>query len=1151
MSNSSNSQTIKIMQKSVRNKPINWQKLMRIGLLQWIIAALLASVSYAKESSAQSVLSKDMTLQLNGVTLKEALGQIQEKAEVKFVYSSRVSLQSKIRVNFENQKLSKVLDQLLLPRGISYKLINGQIVLASLQSKTMTSIAELESRLYSQVLPEDISIRGKVTGADNKEGLPGVSVVVKGTQRGTSTDVNGDFEITVPNVESVLVFSFVGYASQEVVVGTQSSVNVSLAVDTKSLEEVVVIGYGTAKKGDLSAAVSTVPDMAQIKNRPVLDVGGMMQGKVAGVTAVNNGGHPNQTPKVTIRGVGSRGDESVLYVVDGVPNAPYNPADIESITVLKDAASAAIYGAFSGSAGVILITTRQAAQGKPSVEYSGFTGLQSAWKLPQSLSAADEARVSNLAYTNAGLSPLDGWDATKNPYAQVTRTNWIDEIFRTSRIERHNVSVNAGTDKFSTLLQARYEKNNGTLINTYAQNLSLRFNASYKFNDKVKLRQELFYNNSDSRGTETESGYSGTILSAIYMPRSATAYYEDGSFGGVGPRDSQYLGIHGDAINPVGTLQRYRPFNKGNDILSVTELGLTDIVIPGLNFISRFSYRQNTSMYKNFEPKRTEPGKPNNQNTLTYETNRGFHWIWENTANYNRVFGKHNIGAMASMTAQENGNRYFKTAARGFENEADWSQFFVNATIFDQNRPEDSQWEDRNASYVGRLSYSWADRYFVTGSYRYDIAGRLAAGNRGKGFPGLTAAWKISSEPFFDIKAVDLFKIRASWGRIGNIGSIGRYYGYPKLTANRTYQIGDGAPISSAYYVNTRFNPNLSWETSQQTDIGFDISVLKERLTLTGDYFNKLTYDLIKQQDTEWTNTFGYGAPYINQGKIRNTGFELSASWRDKIGELGYEIGGNFATLKNRVDYIDENPNSVWIHTDAWRGILVPFRSTVGQPLYSYWLVKNDGIFQTNEEAQAYVSANGTRIQPNAVAGDLKFVDENGDGKIDDLDRVYMGNAFPKITYGFTANANWKNFDMSVFFQGVGGVKLFNAFKQSTLNGAEQGYNRWDKILDAWSPTNTGSDIPRIAANDPNRNFQTNSDWYLENGNYLRLKNLMIGYTFPNLPANMNLRVYLSGDNLLTFTKYSGMDPEVGKVGLDGGQYPVSRVYSVGLRLKF
>ena len=1131
---------------------------MRIGILQCVLAALLGSIAYAHESSAQSILSRDMTLSFTNVSLKEALGQIQEKTEIKFVYSTRISLKEKINLHVEKQKLSKVLDILLEPRGISYRVYNEQIVLAPSKKMSEIFLPEIQERIRMAANPADIVVKGKVTSADNKEVLPGVSIVVKGTQQGTTTNGDGEYEIRVPNAQSTLIFSFVGYLAKEEIVGSQSVINISLGADTKSLQEVVVIGYGTVKKSDLSAAVATVPDMDKIKNRPVLDVGNMIQGKVPGVTSVGNGGHPDQTPSITIRGTGSRGSESVLYVVDGVPNAPYNPSDIESITVLKDAASAAIYGAFSGSAGVILITTRQAAAGKPSIEYSGFVGAKQAWKLPHALTADKEAYVSNLAYTNAGMTPLDGWDATKNPYAQVTRTNWVNEIFRTGIVQRHNVTINAGTDKFSTLFQGRYEKNEGTLLNTYSQNMSLRFNSSYKFTDKLKFRQELFWNNSDNRGTETASGYSGTILSAIYMPSSATPYYDDGSFGGVGPRDSQYLGIHGDVINPVGTLLRNRPSNKGNDLQSVSEFSYSNI-IPGLSFLTRFSYRQQSSLYKSFSPKRTEPGKPNNQNSLYYSTNRGYNWIWENTANYSRVFGKHNVGAMVSTTAQENAAKGFSAAARDFQDEENWAQFFINAATFTSDRPTDYDWKDRNLSYVGRLSYSWADRYFVTGSYRYDIAGRLADGYRGKGFPAATAAWKISSEPFFNIPAVDLFKIRASWGRIGNIGSVGRYYGYSVLTSNNTYQIGQGSPYSTALYMNNLQNPKLTWETSQQTDIGLDMSFLKEKLTVSVDYFDKKTYNLIKQQDTGWTNTNGFGAPYINQGEISNKGWEVVATWRDRAGDLGYEFSGNIATLKNRVTYIDEDPNSVWVHSDAWRGTITPYRSTVGQPYYSYWLIKTAGIFQSDEEANAY-ALNGNKIQPNAKAGDLKFVDKNNDGKIDDSDREYMGNAFPKITYGFTTNLNWKSFDMSLFVQGVGGVKLFHAFKESTLNASEQGYNRWDKILDAWSPTNTGSDIPRISASDANKNFQTPSDFYLENGNYVRLKSLVIGYTLPKFAKGANLRIYVSGDNLLTFTKYSGMDPEVGSSlvngsytapGMDGGQFPISRVYSAGLKLKF
>jgi len=1002
---------------------------------------------------------------------------------------------------------------------------------------------------------------GKATGIvknENGEVLVGVNVTLQnaasGFNRNAVTNEKGIFNFSdVPSSNGYsFIFSYLGYETDtltgyDLKDNGRISVSLSMKPGSAMLEKVVVIGYGSMKKKDLSAAVSTVPDMAQIKERPVTDALSMIQGKVPGVTVVSNGGHPDQTPTLFIRGTGSRNGDAPLFVVDGVPNAPYNPADIESVTILKDAASASIYGAFSGAAGVVLITTRQAGKGRPSVEYTAFAGAKSAWRLPESLTAEDEAKVSNLAFTNAGMSPLDGWDATKNPYAQVTRTNWVNEIFRTGVVQRHNITLNAGTDKFSTLFQGRYEENQGTLLNTYAKNISLRFNAAYQFNPNIKFRQEIFLNNSDSRGTETQSGYTGTILSAIYMPRSATVYYDDGTFGGVGPRTSDYLGIHGDVVNPVATLLRNQPYNKGLDVQSVSELKISNIV-KGLSFLTRFSYRQGQSTYKNFEPRRTEPGKPNDQNTLSYSTSKTYNWIWENTLNYNLNIDRHSIGAMVSTTAQENSSKGFAASAKTFDNEATWAQFFVNASNFTDIKPSDWELKDRNVSYVGRVTYSWADRYFLTGSYRYDNAGRLPLGHRTIGVPGVTAAWKISSEPFFHVKDVDLLKIRASWGRIGNLASVGLGYGYPLLDPDNTYQVGNGAPQTTAVYVGSFTNPLLTWETAEQKDLGLDLNLMHDKLTVTVDYFDKLTYDLITK-NALWPNTNGLGAPYINKGKIKNTGFEFAATWHDRAGQLGYEISGNFATLKNRVAYIDENPDSYWPDGSTWRGTLSPYRSTVGQPYLSYWLIKTDGIFQSDEQVASYVGKDGTKIQPNATAGDLKFVDQNGDGKIDDKDRVYMGNSFPKFTYGFTTNLTWKHFDLSMFWQGVAGVKLFHVFKESTLNASEQGYNRWDKILDAWSPTNTGSNIPRISASDANRNFQTPSDWYLESGNYLRLKSLVIGYTFPRFIKNSGLRVYVSGDNLVTITKYSGMDPEVGGMGFDGGQFPISRVYAVGVKL--
>jgi len=1116
-----------------RGRELLFKKMSRI--MKLFLAILVITITQAT-ASVYSQTAR-LNLKMENATIAEVFDAVEKQSEFFFFYNKgQINDQKKVSVDLENSKIDDVLATVFGKDAVSYEIIGKNIIVKS---------SDLTESAAGQQNGQKLT--GKVTDQTGAA-LPGVTVVVKGTTIGITTDAEGKYSLNVPSDAKTVVFSFIGMQTQEVVPQGKSTLNITLRQETIGLEEVVAIGYGTTKKQDLSAAVAVVQNIDKLKETPQLSVASMIQGHVPGVTIVNQGGQPGAAPAVTIRGTGSK-TESVLYVVNGVPDAPFNPEDVESITILKDAASAAIYGAHAGSAGVILITTRQAKEGKPSIEYNGFYGVRSAWKTPQSLTASDEAKVSNLAYTNAGQTPLSGWDITKNPNDQVTRTNWIGTIFRTAAVQRHAVTVNGGTDKFTTMFQAKYEKEDGTLVNTYSQNITLRFNSSYQINKYLKFKEDLFWINNDNRGTDTQSGYTGTILSAIYMPRAATPYYANGKFGGVGPVDSPYLGIHGDVVNPLASLLRNQSFVRNSNLLSTSELHLTDIV-KGLEITSRFSYKGFNSFYKNFNYLRPEPGKPNNQNSLDYNTGRDYHWIWENTINYSRVFDKHNLGLMASTTSKEDASRSFGLTARDFTREDAWAQYLVNAQTFSKDRPWDGEYKDRNLSYVGRASYSYADRYFATASYRRDIAGRLAVGNRAKDYPGLTGAWKVTSEPWFNVSLINLLKVRASWGKIGNLGSIGMYYGYPSLTGDYTYQVGNGAPYSSAAYISSAYNANLSWETTQQTDFGIDLLLLKKKLSITADYFMKKTSDLIKQQDTKWTATYGVSAPLINEGEISNKGFEFAANWSDKAGEFNYNVGLNFATLKNEVTYIDSNPTSYWAHGDSWRGILAPFRSTVGQPYYSYWLNQTAGIFKSAAEVAAYTK-DGVLIQPNAKAGDLKFVDKNGDGKISDADRVYMGNAFPKFTYGFNLNANWKNWDISMFFQGVSGVKLFNAFKESTLNASEQGYNRWDKILDAWSPTNTGSSIPQISASDANKNFGTPSDWYLENGDYLRLKNLLIGYTFKKTPWNGSLRLYFSGENLLTFTKYSGMDPEVGGYGLDAGQYPVSRVFSFGAKLNF
>ncbi|MEG2613575.1 MAG: SusC/RagA family TonB-linked outer membrane protein, partial [Alistipes sp.] len=843
-----------------------------------------------------------------------------------------------------------------------------------------------------------------------------------------------------------------------------------------------------------------------------------------------------------------------------------NINDVESIVVLKDAASAAIYGAQSGAAGVVLVTTKRAKSGAPSVSYEGNFGVRTAANLPQSLDVEQERMVRTQSLAASGQKISDLWDPTKNPEMAQTRTDWIDEVFRTALYQRHQVSVSGGTDKFASRVSFNYNNDEGTLVNTFNKTASIRFDGKYDISRHISISEDAMWSSNNQRGqvtgANTDEGYTGILWTALSMPRSARPYYDDGSFGGTAEMGSNTAGLHGDLVNPLRLLKANTITNKLENFSTTTALNIHG-VIPGLKFNSRFTYRTAKFFYKNFAPKTPEPGKPNGKNTLDYETYDSNYWETENTLTYDNTFGRHTVGALISTTASEQRQRGFSVRGKYFDSETEADQYLTYAGEFDN--PNDSYVNpDNNVAIVARLSYSFDNRYFVTGSWRRDYAGRLPKGNKSGDFPAVTGAWKISSEPFFkENNTVNLLKLRASWGRVGNLGSVGYGYSYPTLSRDGN---GDGTQVggstnSNLLYLGTALNPNLSWETSEQTDIGLDLDMFRSRLSISADFFMKRTFDLIQAQTTNWPNYIGINAMLVNQGEIRNRGFEFSATWKEQVNKnWSYYVGGNFTTLKNWVSDIgvknEEGMPGVWAHGDNFRDGLEPFQTAEGQPLYTYYLIKTDGLFQSDAEAAAYVDEKGNRIQPNAKAGDLKFVDYDSNGKIDSNDRQYMGSYMPKFTYSISAGFTWKDLSFSMLWQGAAKTKAFNATKYTLLNESVGVFNRSTDILKAWPASN---DVPRLTANDENNNFENASDFYLEDASYLRLKNVTVSYDlsrFVRKNAKLAARgsalsVYFSAENLLTITNYTGFDPEVGGIGLDAGRYPVSRVYSFGIKLTY
>ncbi|MBC9794783.1 SusC/RagA family TonB-linked outer membrane protein [Sinomicrobium weinanense] len=999
------------------------------------------------------------------------------------------------------------------------------------------------------------TIQGTVISEADGIPVPGASIIPNDDQsQGTSTDFDGNFTLTVAKASGVISVSYMGFATQRVPYSGDQELTIKLKEEVNALDEVVLIGYGASEKKDLTTAVASVEGLESLSSRPVSNFSEFLQGNLPGVTVTQDGGDPTSSAGIVIRGLGTLSSQTPLTVVDGVPyyGPPINPNDIESVSILKDAASAAIYGA-QAAAGVIVIQTKKGKQGKMQVSIDTYAGFQSANNLPTPLNAAQNNEVYNTAADNAGAQRQSAHDPETNPWGTVTRTNWMDEIFRNAALYNLNATISGAGEKSNYMTSFGYNKTDGILVGTSKDRYSFRVKSDYQLSDKITIGENVYYSRTEALGTNTTSGYSGAVINAIYMPAAASVRNEDGTFQGVVPNElSDFAGAYGDVYNPVALLLRPTTSNPV-DYMNANvyfDYKITD----GLTFRSSYAYATTRTKYKRFEPIIRELGRANSENYLYQSYSDENRWVWDNQISYKKSFGLHHIDLTAIYSAQKTNYEYMMQEGRGFSSEEKYNQFLENATTV---RPTVTDvYKDALTSGIVRAMYNYDNTYYLTASIRRDETSRLGRGNQDDYFPSVSGAWRISSMPFFKVKVVNDLKLRASWGEIGNISSVG-YYSFDVPLSNSLAVMGEeGNYDSRGFYVKQQSNPDLRWETGESFDLGLDASLFENRLSLTVDYFSKTTKGMILPglEDAHQ----GVEAADVNGGEVRNTGWELGLTYTDSAGDLGYTVRGNISAIDNEVlnlDGYNEAGIDYVLHDFNVRSVLRPLRSAVGEELYSYFLVPHEGIFQSREEIEAYTHE-GQPIQPNAQPGDLKFRDTNNDGKIDNNDRKFMGSYLPDFTYNFGFTLNYKNFDLNALFQGVAGAKAFNAYKYSTYNASLQGYNLDNRVLGAWSPENPGSDIPRLSTADDNSNFGTMSSWYLENASYLRLKNIALGYTLPGsfmdkVLEGSSLRIYLSADNLFTITDYSGMDPEVGNNGVDVGRYPLSSKYVAGLSFTF
>lgn len=1110
--------------------------------LKMKLTAIFVFATFFSMLASNKGYTQTITLEEENTAIIEVINKIEVSTKYRFVYNTKfVDLQRKVSIKLKDAGIEQVLATLFDDTITSYQIVRETQVILKHKKVDKSSHNTANNKQSTTLQNQQVIINGTVID-ETGQPLPGANIQVKGTNLGTTTDFDGNFSLEIPSSESIIVVSYIGYTTQEVSYDGQKSLSISLAPSAASLDEVVVIGYGSVAKKELTGSVAQAEN---IENRAVTKVEEALQGNVPGVTTVSNGGDPTSTPTIKIRGVGTTSPEAPLWVVDGAPyfGGPLNPFDIKSITVLKDAASASIYGV-RAAGGVILVETKQGKAGKIAVSFGIFSGVQNVWDKPTPLNAQQYTDAYNLAYANSGIPVLDYFDSTKNPDRLINKTNWVDEIFRTGIIQNYDIGLRGGSENFKFSSSIGYNTKEGILLNTYADRLSFRFNSTAKLNDQIKVGQNFSYTYTNGQsvftGTQAENGetnYNGIIAAAIKAPPYVSVYNADGSYSDIAD------GQNGDILHPVGTLNRIDIDNPEKSLFG--NLFLEYKPVTNLTFKTNFAITRTNTEYEEFQPRVSEQSKvQSNINRLITQGSERLNWSWENTLDYKPELNDDNsLQLLAGYSLQEEEGEVHYLRARGFENE---DRNRVVIPVANQIEFTDYRYFTQTlVSFFSRAMYDYKKKYFISASIRRDGSSKLTDDLAWENFPSVAVGWQLSEEDFFNSTFVNNLKFRASWGKVGNLESTGSFPTDVTLTRSNVNLGGSG--YSTAVSLDSQSNKTLTWETSETTNFGVDVSSTDNKITLTADYFTRTTRDLLLKVPLDSKRgILPEDAPFQNAGEVQNKGLEIALGVNKNEGDFTYNLTGNVSFIQNEMTSIKgsstelrESETQVATHFPLW--------NSVGQPLFSFRMLETDGLLRTDAQVSE-ARANG---QPNAQLGDIKFVDQNGDMVINNDDRTYKGSSFPTTTFGFNGNFTYKNFDFSIFVQGASGAYAYNGYKFTTTYPAHTsiaGANLSDFALDTWSPSNPNASNPRLSIDDPNQNIRM-SDFWLESTDYVRIKNLSVGYSLKANSVYDALRIYATAQNLYTWTNYSGLDPEVGNRGVDGGQYPVSRVFTLGFNV--
>ncbi|WP_343523354.1 TonB-dependent receptor [Pedobacter sp.] len=1019
------------------------------------------------------------------------------------------------------------------------------------------------------LLAQDIPVTGKVT-EQNGSPLPGATVKLDGTTRAASTDANGVFTIQAP-VGAKLTVYLIGMATQTVTVPAGGRINVTLSADSKDLTEVVVVGYGTQKKSVVTGSISSVK-AKDLESMPINRVEQALQGRTSGLTIASGNGQPGTSSTVRVRGYtsfASGGNNDPLWVVDGVivdnGGIGYlNQADIESIEVLKDAASQAIYGARAAN-GVIIITTKKGKAGLISVNYNGFYGTSAPAKKLDLLNATQYATIRNESALNSGLP-----QPYANPAALGAGTDWQDQVFNDdARRQTHEFSVSGGNDKFTIYSSMGYIKQEGIVASPISKwnRANVRLNSTYKPAKWITFGENLGYSHSvNSSLGNTNSEFGGPLSSAINLDPitpvietdpaliakspytiANTLRNPDGFPYGISPIVGQEM------TNPIAYMQtRLGNYSWDHNIVGNAFAEIEPIA----NLKFRSSLGTKVAFYggDSYTPLfYLNSSSKNDKKSFYREINTVLNYNWENTLSYSRNFGKHHAFIILGQGYyMDNNTRSLNTTYQNiiansfYEANLNYDPGTANKLV----GGGDGTLHVVNSLFT-RVTYDYDEKYLFTGIIRRDGSSRFGTNNRFGYFPSFSLGWVPSKEAFWkENNVVSFLKIRGGYGVTGN-DALGDFRYVSLVSSGRNYTFGTTDQSMIGWSPAALSNPDLKWEETRQTNIGFD-ATLFTNFTLSAEYFKKKTVGVLQTPDIP-LYVGAAGGPTQNVGDMQNTGFEFELGYRKKMGDFNLGVNGNISFLKNKVTKLLPGKTFIEDNAQSFQTMGNFTRTGLGRSFNEYYGYDMLGIFQTQAEIDSYVGPAGTKLQPNAKPGDIKFANLNGDNEINSSDRTYLGSPIPKYTYGITINLAYKNWDLVAFGNGVGGNQIFQGLRRLDVT-----YANWQtKILDRWTPSNPSTTMPRIVESDPNGNYIKFSKLYLEKGDYFRLKTLQVGYTLPqNISKKIGaqkVRAYLMSENLWTITKYTGYDPEIGGtvLGVDRGVYPQARSFMIGLNVGF